>query len=416
FLGPTDYSPTTYTYGEREFRTRFFAASLPHFFPELEQILVFCTPIVQEHPNLAALQERLGDLLQMVPIPAGHSEAELWQTFDALTETIAEADTVIFDITNSFRSIPLLVFLAAAYLRAVRQVNVQGVIYGAFEARDRESNRTPVFDLTPFVGLLDWLTACTRFVEIGDGRPLAALLRERMPPGLTMRDDLYARAVGRDLRHAASAIENISLALSVTRPLETMEAAGQLDAALSQARDAVSARARPFALLADQVRDSYAPFSLAAPLDRANWPANLRLQLAMIRWYLDKERIVQAATLAREWLVSLVAYRVGAVSLVDFDGERFPIEGALNNESRRRAGKEVNRPSPRDADVAALPALNDLIAVWGKMTSLRNDIAHVGMNEQPQSASTLCRKMTAIYPELDDLAQILLRDSDQEET
>ena len=176
------------------------------------------------------------------------------------------------------------------------------------------------------------------------------------------------------------------------------------------------ARARPFALLADQVRDSYAPFSLVAPLDHNNWPANLRLQLAMIRWYVDKEQVVQAATLAREWIVSLVAYRVGAASLVDLDNERSPIEGALNNQSRLRSGKEVNRPSSRDADVAALPALDDLIAVWGKMRDLRNDIAHVGMNEQPKSASTLYRKMTAIYPELNDLAQILLLDSDQEET
>lgn len=407
FLGVTKYTPTTYVYEGRSFKTRFFAEALPHFFPDLERVLVFVTPTVEKHENLVELRRRLGDLLCPLPIPEGHSESELWQTFDALTEAVTAEDTVLFDITNSYRSIPLLVFLAAAYLRTVRQVTVRRVIYGAFEARDEQTNQSPVFDLTPFVSLLDWLTASDSFIRTGDGRRLAALLRERMPPGLAMRDDLEARALGRALKDAAAAIDGVALALGVTRPLETMEAASQLEAALRQARNAVAARARPFVLLAEQVRNSYAPFALSEPLDRSQWLANLRLQLAMVRWYLDNEQVVQAATLAREWLVSLVLYRIGAASLIDRDGERFPVEDALNNASRHRAGLEVGEPSPRDADLAALSAPDELIAVWNKMTTLRNDIAHVGMNENASSASALCRKMDAIYPQLERLAQAL---------
>ena len=249
FLGTTNYTSTVYTYGGRSRQTRFFAETLPYFFPDLERVLVFVTPTVARHENLAELQARLGDLLEPVIIPEGRSEAELWQTFEALTGAVAPGDTVLFDITNSYRSIPLLVFLVAAYLRAVRDVTVARVIYGAFEARDKEANRTPVFDLTPFVSLLDWLTASARFIETGDGRALAALLREQMPPGLAMRDDLEARAWGKGLKDAADTIEHVALALRITRPLETMEAAAQLDQVLRQAREAVSARAQPFALL-----------------------------------------------------------------------------------------------------------------------------------------------------------------------
>jgi hypothetical protein len=85
-----------------------------------------------------------------------------------------------------------------------------------------------------------------------------------------------------------------------------------------------------------------------------------------------------------------------------------PVEDALNNASRRRAGLEVDQSSSRDADLAALPALDELIAVWNKTTALRNDIAHVGMNENASSASALGRKMAAIYPQLESLAQTLL--------
>jgi len=409
FLG-TVIKPTTYRLGETDYTGRVFAEALLQFV-EFDQMLVCATDRARETtwPVLESLND---PRIVCLDIETGHDSTELWHIFDALTNTVNEGDTIIFDITHGLRSLPFLVFLAAAYVKAAKNVTIEAIYYGALEL----GQPAPIIDLSEFVALLDWLAAADRFTQIGDGRPLAGLLRDRMPPGLAMRDDLDARALGHDLKLAASAIEQVSRALSITRPLETMEAAARLGLALRQTRKTVTARARPFALLAERVHDSYTPFALSEPLDRANWPANLRLQLAMIRWYIDKEQIVQATTLAREWLVSLVAYRVGAVSLVDLDNERFPIEGALNNENRRRAGKEVNRPSPRDADVAALPALGDLIAVWGKMTDLRNDIAHVGMNEQPQSASTLYRKMTAIYPELNDLAQILLLDSDQEET
>jgi CRISPR-associated Csx2 family protein len=410
FLGPTKYSSTTYFYNGREYETRFFAEALPHFFPDLEQVLVFVTPTVQEHENLAALQDRLGELLHPVPIPEGHSEGELWETFDALTGAVAEGEEVLFDITHSFRSIPLLVFLAAAYLRTVRDVDVRGVIYAAWEARDPETDRSPVFDLTPFVSLLDWLTATDRFVETGDGRPLADLLRERMPPGPLMGKDLEARALGHQLEYAAEAIDEVSLALSVTRPLEAMRAAVQLDSNLRQAREAVAVRARPFALLADQVRDSYAPFAIKEPLEQDNWPANLRLQLAMVRWYLDKEQIVQAATLAREWLVSAVAYRMGVESLVNRDKVRQPIAGALNNAVRRSRGRPIDRPTPFDDDVATLPVVEELVAAWSRLRDLRNDLAHVGMNENPQSAERLCRAMNKLYPDLDELAAALLTD------
>lgn len=298
--------------------------------------------------------------------------------------------------THSLRSLPFLIFLVAAYLKAAKGVTIEAIYYGAYELGEP----APVIDLSEFVGLLDWLAAADRFTETGDGRPLAALLRAGMPRGLAMRDDLEKRALGKALRYAAEAIEDVALALRVTRPLETMETATHLEAALSQASTAVAARARPFAL--------------ADPLDRPNWAANLRLQLAMVRWYLDKAQVVQAATLAREWLVSAVAYRVGATSLVDLEGQRLPIEGALNNARRRRAGREVDRPSIWDPDAAALPELDRVVRVWNKVIDLRNDIAHVGMNERPKSASDLRRDMAALLPDLESLAGSLLADDGTE--
>ena len=124
----------------------------------------------------------------------------------------------------------------------------------------------------------------------------------------------------------------------------------------------------------------------------------------MIRWYLDNVQVVQAATLAREWLVSAAAYRLNVSSLVS-RRERARVEDALNNASRLRAGKGVTRPSPHDAALSAFAVCDDLVRVWNKISQVRNDIAHVGMNEHPSQAAMLHRRLAEIYPLLANLAR-----------
>lgn len=408
FLGTGKYETVTYVYQGQAVKARYFPNALSDFFSELDEILVFVTPTVEQHENMDALRTQMGDRLQAIRIPDGQSEDELWQIFGALTEVVDDGDSVIFDITHSLRSIPLLVFLAAAYLRAVRDVEVRRVIYGAFDARDTATGETPVFDLTPFLTLLDWIAATDRFIEIGDGRPLASLLRECRPPGPAMGEDLEARAQGKQLRYAAEAIEGVSQALSIVRPLETMKKAARLEDNLRQARDAVAARAQPFELLSSRVCDAYAPFACSAPLEREHWRANLELQLKMVRWYLDKEKIGEAATLAREWLVSAVAYRMGVKSLVSRDQVRQPIAGALNNMVRLTRDEVIDRPTDFDDVVGSIPIVEDLAMTWNKLRDIRNDLAHVGMNRNARSTASLRRAMVGLYPDLLALASALL--------
>jgi len=51
-----------------------------------------------------------------VDIPAGQSKEELWEIFNTLVDAVQEGDMVAFDITHSFRSLPLISFLSVAYL------------------------------------------------------------------------------------------------------------------------------------------------------------------------------------------------------------------------------------------------------------------------------------------------------------
>lgn len=407
FLGTSLYKETTYTYAGKQFTTEFFAQALPHFFNEVDEILVFVTPQVQQHPNLAALQARLGSLLHPVPIPMGQSEQDLWQIFERLTGSIPDGEQVIFDITNSFRSLPFLVFLAVAFLRTARKVHVAGVYYGAFEAPD-QNGCSPVFNLTPFVDLLDWLAGTNRFVETGDGHALAELLRKDMPLGAQMGSDPEARRIGNNLKMAAQAIDTISLALRLARPRETMSSAAQLKETLAESLPHIQQAAPPFSLLAAQLTQEYGQFALPNPDLPTVTSAALQHQFALVNWYLERRNVIQAVTLAREWLVSLLAYRLDVPLLSYEDGRRL-VEMAINNAvEAAKPRPNLREKSPYDRQVQALPEASRIRSAWSKLSQLRNDIAHCGMRLNEKKAEELRRDFEKVYPELAALRDSLL--------
>lgn len=135
------------------------------------------TPTVKEYEHFETLRQRLGDLVQFVDIPEGRSEAELWQIFERCNEIVCEGDKVLLDITHAFRSLPLIVFVVAAYLRRTKNVTISHIVYGAFEARD-EQNRVPISDLTLLLDLLDWLNGAEFLLRRSDATLLAERLRQ----------------------------------------------------------------------------------------------------------------------------------------------------------------------------------------------------------------------------------------------
>ncbi|MBE7471276.1 MAG: TIGR02221 family CRISPR-associated protein [Anaerolineae bacterium] len=407
FLGTADYKETTYTLAGQRHTTCYCPAAIAHFYrPETTLVVVTQKAKDKHFESLADEIVAVTHPVELV-IPESHSEADLWDIFNALTAKVQAGDELIVDITNGFRSLPFLSFLAIAFLRMARRVNVRHVYYGAFEAKN-EANESPVFDLTPFVTLLDWTIATDRFTRFGDATDLAGLLRQGMPPGPLMNSDLQAREVGNGLKGAAKAMEEVSLALRLTRPLETMSASDTLVNILRQTTPTITQKTPPFGLLAEQIRSAYEPLAQSDPLTQSNWPENLAIQLDLISWYLDKSQVVQALTLAREWLVSALVYHFGLKSLINYEVDRKPVENALNNEVER------HKPNPR---LPLRPALDDQLRtmsnhreigkLWDKLTELRNDIAHVGMNLNPKKADRLRKEAQDIFPRLQTLAESL---------
>ena len=114
-------------------------------------------------------------------IPTGRSEEDLRQQFRVFRDTMTESPEklLVIDITLGFRTQPFFAAAGLATLSAAGKLpgNVR-ILYGAFEAK--EGNTAPIWDLTPFLDMVEFAFSASTFRRTGDGRPLAdALERER---------------------------------------------------------------------------------------------------------------------------------------------------------------------------------------------------------------------------------------------
>lgn len=140
---------------------------------------------------LDAIKEQLQLPIQVkkVEIPEGGNKEEVWEIFNKITDAMEQGDRIIFDITHSFRYLPMLALITLNYANFVKGVKVKKIVYGAMEALGTPSEVRnmpvperiiPVFDLTPFIHLFDWTNATDNFLETGNAKKMKEVGREQV--------------------------------------------------------------------------------------------------------------------------------------------------------------------------------------------------------------------------------------------
>lgn len=389
FLGTSQYQTVTYVWNDdskvRECQTHLFPEAIDKIF-QPEKIIVFVTPQAKEHLNFQHLVSQLGNKLHAVDISEGKSEEELWQIFECVASTVEEGDTVLLDITHAFRSIPMIVFAVAAYLRRAKGVTIERIVYGAFEAKDTD-NRAPIFDLTVLLDLLDWLGGAEFLIRRSD----ATLLAERLEK--VHRQAWEAQAddgLPRRLQTVATKLRLFSQALHLARPRDVMERASRLLPDLEVVALEAKRWAKPFSVILEQVRLEVAKFAHDKPdqLDREN----LHKQLALIEHLTEKGLWMQAVTLAREWVVNWLALQQGDGKWLDKSYREQELESALGASGQRLQRKEAEVPQWFDH----LPKSKELAGLWDWLAQLRNDVAHCGMSQKAAEIQSIAGRAREI--------------------
>lgn len=408
FLGTGTLYESIYTFeGKESCKTRFFAEAIVEFF-EPESLYIFATDSAAQEPvsdkistgRLIFLSELLGKRTEVVPvsIPEGADERELWKIFNIVVDKIQDNDRVLFDITHGFRSLPFLTFLALAYVRNVKSgVEIKRVIYGAYEAVERSNLKKPVFDLTPFVSLLDWLGAVTMFQRTGDTRPIAELLSNT-------QKQLHKERIAIGLSRVSGILEKLSEALMTNRTLEVQKAAVDLSNSLAGSESDVATWVQPFYTLIEQIQASYQPLALQNPTYPDNDCESLRKQHKQIQWYAENQQYLQAVTLTREWLISWTCVQLG----------RDWLKGSDRAKTEKDLNLWVNAKSEGNPFAILgggnFPERSLCSQLWERARTLRNELAHCGMPTQNlrgrsinSSAKEDIREVQGILTDLDRL-------------
>lgn len=286
-----------------------------------------------------------------ISIKSGTSENELWEIFETISSSFDTNDEVVFDITHAFRSIPVLSFLIIAFLRETKNIKLKAIVYGAFEAQNRATKETPVFELTPFVELLDWMSATKQFKKSGDADFLVNLLTKK------------------GFNALANKIDSISDGLKLLRPSQVMEGASQLSNELEKTKSNISGSSKPFVELVETVGNRYKVFALTNKNER------LKKELALAKWYFDNDMLVQSLILLREWLVSFVCVQLELSSFSRNSRIRYA-EPLLNGETVLINGNKFS--------IATIHGGKGLRKGWKTVIKLRNDLSHAGYVKNPK--------------------------------
>lgn len=105
-----------------------------------------------------------------VAIPEGRNTDEIMDIFQIIYDQIEEGDELYFDITHSFRSIPMIVISVLRYAKTLKNCRLKGIIYGAFEAQI--DGVTPIIDLSLYDEIIEWSFAAEQFMRFGNAQPM----------------------------------------------------------------------------------------------------------------------------------------------------------------------------------------------------------------------------------------------------
>ncbi|MCX7639556.1 MAG: TIGR02221 family CRISPR-associated protein, partial [Pyrinomonadaceae bacterium] len=386
FIGKGSYLECEYSYKGEKLKTHLFVEAAAKFF-DPERIIVFYTAESKEAKRdsdsktyIEQIKEKLKNKhIEEQEIKGGKSEEELWEIFDKISSSLKEGESVVFDITHAFRSIPLICLLVIALLRETKNIKLEAVVYGAFEAKDAE-NRVPVFDLTPFIELFDWITATRQFKETGNAKLLTEVLQRH------------------DEKKLKKVLEALSESLRMLRSREAVRKSRELLKNLDNPKNLERIKTKPATQLLELIRESYKNLALENPEE--NILDFIKTLLELADWYFDKGQYVQSIAIVRELIPTIVCHRL---LLNPFNRkEREEAEKYLNKRENEQEGEEKGY----DWKITGLP--EEMKNIWRDISALRNDVLHAGFNENPIKSGKIIENLKNFIKKLKSITENLV--------
>ena len=168
-------------------------------------------------PVAAYLSQQLGiDVVcEVTPYIDTQSTEQSIQALQIIAAHVNQNDQVTLDVTHGMRTYPMLSMVISQYLRLVKQITIEDVVYGNFVRKDNSNGLCPVESLTGMLHILEWVDALNQFDKDGDYGVVTSLLaNDGVAPSQINNFQL------------ASFNERISASVNAKKYLQTLHAQG----------------------------------------------------------------------------------------------------------------------------------------------------------------------------------------------
>ena len=341
-----------------------------------------------------------------IDILDGHSPDEIWDIFETIINVIKEGDEIIFDITHSFRSLPMLVMVLLNYTKTLKNTKVLGIYYGAFEklgtayeVREMsiEDRDAPIFDFRSFVDVQDWTFAMHNFLKKGDVTDLVSQIDKEYCP-------LAFEAKGKDetvtkIKEFKNYLNTIFESINTCRGLEIIEK-NKYNEFHNIIDDLIESKSliKPLTPLFSKVKEKISKFE----------NENINNGFHAVEWCIENNMIQQGITILNENIITYILDK-GNMKIKVTDN-RNVVSSVLsyilpknheNNESqwKNEAGRNINFTKK----IIAIPETKALSSIFNRLKDFRNDINHAGMSDKATSSKNMFNALKESYQKTKDI-------------
>ncbi len=406
FLGTNKYTPCNYELNEKGkvSNVRYIQEALASFLCKDwtvdDRIIIFLTKDAKAvnwvdngykdeggKPNIG-LKTRLDALklkAKIIPkdIPEGKKEDEIWRIFDCVLDQIKKDNEVIFDITHAFRSLPMLAVIILNYAKVLKNIQIKGVYYGAFESlgssdevkkMNIEDRNAPIFDLTPFVRLFNWTNATANFLTYGDVKDIHKLTNEE-------KDEITIN-LSEQLRKFTQSIQTCRGPAIISFDIKNLKELVEQGSSVKLINP-----------LLDEIYTKIKSFN----------NNDIKNGYAAVEWCIEHNLIQQGYTLLQETMISdIVEKQYGSDKITD-KLKRELVSQAFNIKSRKIPESDWKEPAKgNEEDIQKIIGCLDdnFVKMFDKISQHRNDIDHAGFRKNPMEDEVLIANLKKYYIEL----------------
>ena len=325
-----------------------------------------------------------------VDIADGKDENEMWKVFETISNELHEGDELYFDLTHSFRYLPMLLLVLGNYVKFVRRTTIKHISYGNYEARDKDKNISPIVDLLPLAQLQDWTFAAGQFIESGNSKELSELFETEINAFIKAKgsseDTMTVRKLIKDVGEVTQ--QRLTCrGMDIIRGEETQKA----KEGLAKMQNSVIT---PLGPIIDRIKEE---------LDDVHGVNDINNIFVAVDWCYRKRLYQQAATMLEEGIETLICKRHGMDYVKNKDGRSLIVQCIKN----------VNEPDKpiRESEFDKLDNVHDLIEdiksddilqregfakKFSLLTEIRNDYNHSGFRTDPKESKTIIKKIADV--------------------